>query len=171
MIWFIKIWFKQISWSIKLNLGFLRDWHGSYRLHELGLGSNSSPSPMMSMGKPKAIKAFTNLGFSFGPKPLNPKSMFILFLGLSATWPSSSPQEDHDGENGGEKGIAGGLGGWSKLQPLRAISSCRAASSAIEHIQLQLLGAGVEPAAAASMRAWRDSSADITLDAAAKELL
>ena len=25
------------------------------------------------MGKPKAIKAFTNLGFSFGPKPLNPQ--------------------------------------------------------------------------------------------------
>ena len=70
-----------------------------------------------------------------------------------------------------EKGIAGGLGGWSKLQPLSAISPCRTASSAVEHIQLQRLGAGVEPAAAASMRARRDSSAAITLDAATKELL
>ena len=60
---------------------------------------------------------------------------------------------------------------WSKLQLLRAVSPCRAASSAVEHVQLQRPGVGVEPAAAAFMGAWRASSADITLDVAAEELL
>ena len=59
------------------------------------------------MGKPKTIKAFTNLGFSFGSNPLKSKSILIFSLGLSATRSSSSPQEDYDGESGGERGVLG----------------------------------------------------------------
>ena len=91
------------------------------------------------MGKPKAIKAFTNLGFSFGSNPLKSKSILIFSLGLSATCSSSSPQEDYDGESGGERGVAGGPRSWSKLPTSRATSdmpNCSGLAS-VESLLLQ----------------------------------
>ena len=52
-----------------------------------------APSPKISMGKPKAIKAFTKLGFSSESSPLKPKSILLFSLGHSATYSPSSPQE------------------------------------------------------------------------------
>ena len=50
--------------------------------HKLGPSApTQAPSPKMSMGKPKAIKAFTNLGFSFRHNPLKSKSILIFSLG------------------------------------------------------------------------------------------
>ena len=107
--------------------------------------------------KPKAIKAFTNLGFSFGSNPLKSKSILILSLGLSSTCSSSSPQEDYDGESGGERDIAGGPRSWPRLPTFRAASTN--AICAVFAALFQRRHPGVEPAAAAWHRRPRTEPA------------
>ena len=99
------------------------------------------------MGKPKAMKAYTDLGFSFGPNPLKSKSILIFSLGPSATCSSSSPQEDYDGESGGERDVAGGPRSWSKLPTSRATSDMP--NCTVFAAVFQRRHPGGEPAAAA----------------------
>ena len=115
----------------------------------LGLVPQLKSKPKVLMGKPKAIKAFTNLGFSFGPNPLKSKSIVIFSLGLSATCSSSSPQEDYNGGSGGERGVVEGPWSWSRLSTFRAASTN--ATCAVFAAVFQRRRPGVEPVAAA----WR----------------